>query len=136
MSASLWRVGVPRRLLVTIPGGVAEVASLAGRAGLAVHAGQTQHMQLPVGEYAAGTAAGSYLYLVTADRGSYRSQLVTIHLGGVGPDITAVQAFTGLATGVAAAGDRLYVADADRGVRVYDIDTATPAPLGIVEVTP
>ncbi len=45
--------------------------------------------------------------------------------------------FSGAAAGVAADGDRLYVADADRGVRVFARAGAVLTPLGVVaEGTP
>ena len=45
-----------------------------------------------------------------------------------------IDAFTGVASGVAVDGDRLYVADADRGVRVYHRTNAAVEPLGVVEL--
>jgi hypothetical protein len=139
MSASLWRAGLPRRLLVRVaPGVIAEVATLAGRAGLAIHGGtETHHLSLPAGEYVAGEGGNGYLYLITASRGSYRSQLITIDVTAT-PEVLSIESFTGLATDLATSSDRLYVADADRGVRVYDITQPEPAELGTVtlEVTP
>jgi hypothetical protein len=134
MDASLWRVGVPRRLLVSTSLGLAEVATLGATAGLALHDGTTETMALPPGTYVGGDASGDRLYLAVADRGSYRSQIVTVALDGAGPILHGVDAFTGVASGVAVDGDRLYVADADRGVRVYDLSGEHPQPLGVVEL--
>ena len=72
------------------------------------------------------------LYLVTADRGTYSSALVTVDVTGAEPGLLAIETFTGVATGVAADGDRLYVADGDRGIRVYDRSAAGTSLLGIV----
>jgi hypothetical protein len=137
-NASLWRVGLPRRLLVSTSAGVVEIASLAGKAGLALHGASTLSMALPGGTYVGAAAEADRLYLVSADRGRYRSELRTIDLGAATPTLLDVTAFTGVAGGVAVDGDRLYLADADRGIRVYGIANAAPEPLGVVEleVTP
>jgi len=134
MDASLWRAGLPRRLLVATDSGLAEIAMLAGQAGLALHGNTTVGALLPPGTYTGGDAEGNRLYLVTADRRSYRSQLVTVLLTPNGPVVGSVTGFTGVASGVAVAGDRLYVADADRGVRVYDPTPVEPSLLGIVDL--
>jgi len=138
MDAALWRVGLPRRLLVATDVGLAEVATLGGKAGLALHGNDLRSALLPTGTYVDGAALGSKLYLVTVDRGSYRSQLVTVDLVGPKPTVQAVEGFTGIASGVAVDGDRLYVGDADRGIRVYDSSGADPVLLGTVamEVSP
>jgi hypothetical protein len=140
MNASLWRTGLPRRLLAAAPAGVIEIATLADRAGLVLHlhGDEPRGIPLPSGTYVGAAAAGDAIHLVAADRGTYRSQLVTVHLGDGWPAIAGIESFTGMASGVAAAGDRLYVADADRGIRVYSIAGETPELLGVVapEVSP
>lgn len=134
MNANLWRVGLPRRLLVPSPQGLVEVASLAGRAGLALHGAAVESLELPPGTYAAGAASATHLYLVTADRNVYRSQLVTVRLDGATPGLVSVQALTGVFTGVTVDADRLYVADADRGIRVFGVSSHEPIALGLVEL--
>jgi hypothetical protein len=134
MNANLWRVGMPRRLLVSTDHGLVEVASLADRAGLSLHSAEPRGLTMPAGTYVAGAAVGSRLYLVAADRSMYRSQLITIALEGSELSVIGIDAFTGVASGVAVDGDRLYVADADRGVRVYHRTNAAVEPLGVVEL--
>jgi hypothetical protein len=138
MDANRWRVGVPRRLLTPTASGLAEIATLGGKAGLALHGPTESSAALPPGTYVAADAQGNRLYLVAADRGSYRSQLVTVLLTSSGPAVASIEAFTGVASGVAVDGDRLYVSDADRGVRVYDASTDDAQLLGVIdlEVTP
>ncbi len=138
MDATLWRLGLPRRLLVDTTAGLAEIATLGGKAGLALHGSVVKSALLPTGTYVDAIAQGGKLYLVTVDRGSYRSQLVTVDLAGSSPAVLAVEGFTGIASGVAADADRLYVGDADQGIRVYDSSGADPVHLGTVamEVTP
>lgn len=135
MSGSTWRQGLPRRLLVATGEGVAEVATLGTKAGLTIH-GLGVSTALPPANYVAGTVLGGQLFLITADRGSYRSQLVTVDFNASEASVVSSLGFSGLATDVAAANGRLYIADADRGVRVYDVAGATPQPLGVVEVSP
>ncbi|MBW2453879.1 MAG: hypothetical protein JRI68_05195, partial [Deltaproteobacteria bacterium] len=138
MDATLWRVGLPRRLLVDTTAGLAEIATLGGKAGLALHGTEEKSTLLPTGTYVDAIAQGGKLYLVTVDRGSYRSQLVTVDLASSPPAVTAVEGFTGIASGVAVDLDRLYVGDADQGIRVYDSSGADPVWLGTValEVSP
>jgi hypothetical protein len=138
MDANRWRVGVPRRLLTATASGVAEIATLGGKAGLALHGATESAAALPPGTYVAADAQANRLYLVAADRASYRSQLVTVLLTSSGPTVASIEAFTGVASGVAVDGDRLYVSDADRGVRVYDASTDDAQLLGVIdlEVTP
>jgi hypothetical protein len=135
MNASLWRAGMPRRVLVDSAKGLVEVASLADRAGLSLHGDETRGVGLPAGTYVAGAADGELLYLVTVDRGLYRSEVVTVSLAGT-PYVIGVEAFTGTASGVAVDGDRLYVADADRGVRVWARAGEALEALGVVELAP
>lgn len=130
--ANRWRLGLPRRLLAGTAHGIVEIASLGGQAGLALHGGAgVMSMLLPAGTYTGAASHGDRLYLVSADRSSYRSQLVMVDLTPA-PSIVGLQSFTGQASGVTVLGDRLYVADADRGIRVYDADVG--APLSVVEL--
>jgi hypothetical protein len=133
-NASLWRVGLPRRLLVTTGAGLVEIASLANQAGLALHGASTVSIPLPSGTYVAGAAQGEWLYLVSSDRGRYRSELHSVYLGPGGPALGEIEAFSGVASGVAVDGDRLYVADADRGIRVYALGGPSPELIGIKEL--
>jgi hypothetical protein len=136
LDANLWREGLPRRVLADSQHGVVEIASLGARAGLTVHgsAGPTSKLALPSGTYVDAAAHGDALYLVLADRNLYRSAITTVKLGAGSAEIVEIVSFTGIATAVAADGQRLYVADADRGVRVYSLATTTPVALGVVEL--
>lgn len=134
LNVSLWRAGLPRRLLLPSQHGLLELASLGPRAGLVLHTEPAISITVPSGDYLAGAVAGNRAYLISTDRGSYRSQLLTVSVPTLA--ILDIQAFTGQAADLATAGDRLYLADADRGVRVYDIAGGKPALLGIVEVSP
>jgi hypothetical protein len=135
LDAALWRKAQPRHLLLETSRGLVEVASVGDTAGLVVHsASGLQKLTLPPALYVTVASEGDDLYLVTMDRGRYRSQLVTVKLGDAGPVLSVVESFTGIATGVAVSGDRLYVADSDTGIRVYArtalgttlLDTVTP----------
>jgi len=132
MDASLWRAGLPRRLLAFAAGELVEVASLGRKAGLTVHGASPRSLALPPGRYVDAAASGTHVFLVTLDRGTYRSQLVTVDISGSSPSVTAVESFVGGAVGVSVDADRLYVADADGAVRVYELDGQTPELLGLV----
>jgi hypothetical protein len=132
LNVSLWRAGLPRRLLLPSDYGLIELASLGPRAGLVLHGDPAISISMPSGNYLAGAVAGGRAYLVTTDRGSYRSQLVTVSLPALA--IVDIRSFTGQAADIAIGGDRLYLADADRGVRVYDIAGGKPLPLGTVQL--
>lgn len=137
-SIPLWQRGVPHRMLLTVPSGLVEVATLGGRAGLFVHA-SNERVELPQGDYRTATSAESKVYLVTADRSAYMSSVITVDVAGPAPIVVAIESFTGVATGVAADGDRLYVADGHRGIRVYDRSGPDLSLLGFVvgsEVAP
>jgi hypothetical protein len=133
LKTSLWRRGLPARMLLGAEVGLIEVASLGGHAGLYVHASGAR-LALPPGEYRGGTAAGKRVYLVAADRAAYRSQLVTVDVGAAVPAVLSVQSFVGVGTGVAVDDDRLYLADGDRGVRVYARSDAGVTLLGVVSL--
>lgn len=134
MDANQWRLGVPERLLFATPAGtIVEVASLGGRAGLALHDASTAKLPLPAARYVAGAADATHAVLVTADRSTYRSQMLTLRLSP-NPTITENVGFTGVAVGVAIDGGRVFVADADRGVRVYARQGDANAVLGILEL--
>jgi hypothetical protein len=129
-----WRQGLPRRVMIDSEAGPVEIVSLGGEAGLSLHGASTSTVMLPPGDYLAATARGARAYALRVDRGRYRTQLVTVALDEAPPRVIASQGFTGNATGAAIAGDRLYVADGDLGVRVYDVSGDEPSPLGVVEL--
>jgi hypothetical protein len=137
LDVSLWRFGAPRRVLVPAPGGLVEVVSIADRAALVQHDGNGVLAAVPLAPlpYVAGAADASRVFLVTADHATYRSSLVTISLAGE-PRVTAVDAFVGVASGIAVADGRAVVADTDGALRVYALAGDTPAFLGAVRVTP
>lgn len=130
---SLWRRGVPSRMLLPSEAGIVEVATLGGRAGMLVHK-TGGRVELPGGEYRGGATHSERAYLVLADRSSYRTRLVTVDIAAETPAILEVESFLGVGTGVAADQDRLYVADGDRGVRVYSVNNGEAALLGIVAI--
>lgn len=121
-SADEWRLGLPRRLLASTSLGVLELATLGRRAGVALHLGSTPAtLELPPGEYVDLIADGERAYAVSLDRGTYRSQVVVLELDGGTPRIVGIDAWTGMAAGIAATADSVYIADRDQGVRIYDI---------------
>lgn len=134
MDTTLWRAGLPRRLLAATPVGDVELASLAGEAGLVLHGDITHTTSLPPGDYVGMAAAPGRVHLISADHDQYTSQLVTVALDASGPIVVEIQSFTGMAAAIAVDGDRLYVADADRGIRVYGTPEAIPSPLGVVDL--
>lgn len=133
MDANRWRLGVPERLLFSSPtGALIEVASLGGAAGMAVHVGAVSHkLALPGARYVAAAADGTHAVLVTANRATYRSQMVTVRLSPT-PAITESIGFMGVATGVAIDAGRVFVADADRGLRVYARQGGGNTALGVL----
>lgn len=138
LDANLWREGLPRRLLADSPYGVVEIATLGTRAGLTVHdaAGGGAKLALPPGTYVDAASQGDTLFLVLADRNVYRSALLSVKLSASAAQVIQTETFTGIAMGVAVDALRLYVADADRGVRVYSLASGVPAPLGVVDLEP
>ncbi|MFO0565688.1 MAG: hypothetical protein U0263_08500 [Polyangiaceae bacterium] len=131
--ANLWREGLPRRLLADSAHGVVEIASLGARAGLTLHTGAADapKLALPAGTYVDAVAHGDTLYVVTADRGVYQSALLTVSLSKTSAVLLHTESFTGVATSIAADGARLYVGDADRGIRVYSTAEQPPTLLGV-----
>jgi hypothetical protein len=136
LDVSKWVQGLPRRVLFHTAAGPVEIASLGGEAAITIHADGGLSAQLPAGDYVAGAAFADKVYLVSVDRGRYRTQLVTVALGSGAPTVLPTVGFTGTATGVAAEGDRVYVADGDRGVRVFDTAGGAPTQINVVELTP
>jgi hypothetical protein len=142
LDSTRWRRAIPRRLLQSTDAGLLEVVSFGGEAGMVLHdaAGdRSDTVVLPPGRYVAASTSAQTAYLLKADRAGYRSDLVTVHVGSGTPLVTSIQSFTGMATAAAVSDDRLYVGDADRGVRVFALAQGYPTPLGIVdlaEVTP
>lgn len=131
----LWRKSLPRRVVLTGPAGFVEVSSLGGRAGITLHATDAPtSTELPAGDYIAATMTDDHVYAVAFDRGRYRTQLVTIEITEGTLAVTGVTAFAGAATGVATSGDRLYVADGDRGIRVFDVADGDPAPMQVLDL--
>ncbi len=135
-----WRYGPPRRNLVSSSQGLLEVASLGGRAGATLHGagGSAVRLALPFAPYVAGVSRGSRVYLIAGDRARYRSQLVTIAIDETGMQIEGIRAFAGVAEALAIDGDRLFVADADRGVRLFDLEAGLPRQIAVLplEVQP
>lgn len=136
-NVGLWRRALPRRTVLTSDLGVVEIASLGGEAGVTFHgAVGSSSMQLPGGDYVAATLAGDRVFAIAVDRGRYRTQLVTIELGSGAPVLGTSAAFAGAASGVAASEDQVFVADGDRGVRVYDVSEPSAVLTQILELSP
>lgn len=133
-----WRVALPRRLLGRADKGVIELATLGRHAGVALHSSAygdaSMLTALPPGEYVGLSAAGDRAYAVSLDRGTYRSQLVTLDVSGDLPVIIAVEAWTGMAAGVAATSAGVFVADRDVGVRIYDAADSGVSLAGVVDL--
>jgi len=129
-----WYENPPRRLLATTERGIVEVASLGWQAGFVLHGEEPQRIPLPRGTYLDLAAEGDRVYLLSNERAPYRSQIVVVALSDDLPAVVGVTAFTGDATALAMDGSRLYVADADRGVRVYQCGEDGLEPLGVVAV--
>lgn len=124
----VWRKSLPRRSLVERGTDVIEVASLGGAAKLSLRAedGSTQELELPGGDYLGAALVGDQqLVTIAVDRARYRTQLVVVDLDSL--TLQGSLGFTGAATGIASDGGAVYVADGDRGVRVYDVASGTPA---------
>lgn len=135
-NVSLWRSGLPRRLLAETSVGVVEVAGLGIKSGLTVHPtnGSETTIDLPRGTYMGIASSGDRVYLVATDRGRYTSTLVTVNVAGSTPSIEGRRLFTGDASGVALIGASLYLADADRGVVVYDVAGGSPVQKSLIEL--
>ncbi len=135
MDADLWRMRVPRRHLAVSTAGLVELAALGPRAGIALHRtdGTLAKAVLPLLTYAGLATDATHAYAIGLDRGLYKSYLVTVDLVGP-PKVVSVEAFTGAASGVAAAGGRVYVADADGALRIYSVNGTSVGAAGVVRV--
>ncbi len=137
-----WRGGAPSRLLVPHGQSMIEVASFGGRARALVHAmdgSQAKTFELPAGRYVAGFSQGKRLVLVQGDRATYRTSVLTVALAENGsPALVDAQAFVGAAIGAAQFEDKLYVADREVGVRVFELQGGQPLHRGVagLEVAP
>ncbi len=136
LDVALWRTGPPRRVLAADPeqlGVVLEAAAIADRGALIVHGGVCAGA-VPPAPYVDAVLRGDRAYLLAADVGRMRSELVRVDVGGARPLVLGVNAFTGSAVGMTTTADRLYVADADGAIRVYALPGATL--LGVVGGAP
>ena len=135
LDIDLWRIRVPRRHLAVSSGLLVELAALGTQAGIAVHHadGTIAKVALPALTYAGLASDATHAYAIGIDRGLYKSYLVTVDLSGA-PKVVSVEVFTGAASGVATANNRVYVADADGAVRIYGVAGANVSPLGVVRV--
>jgi len=131
-----WRRALPRRVMLVGDASSIEIASLGGDAGVTLHglAGPTTR-ELPHGDYVAAAFADGLVYAIAVDRGRYRTQLVTVDTRSGEPVVGTVVAFAGLATGVAAVGPNVYVADGDRGIRIYDGASGAPELVQLLELS-
>lgn len=136
LDTSLWRRRLPRRHLVTTPDALVEIAGLGPSVGLVVHRpGGDAKVSLPPLTYAAAAAEQDRVYVVGIDRNIYRSYLISVRIVGGAPQVVSSESFTGGASGVAAAGNKVYVADADGRIRIYGVAPSGAAiPSTIVEL--
>ncbi|MBL8743703.1 MAG: hypothetical protein JNK04_21485, partial [Myxococcales bacterium] len=133
-NVSQWRKALPRRQLLVTASGTVEIQSVGGTAGITLHDDfGKESAALPGGDYIAAAASGSRVFAVSVDRGRYRTQLVTIDMTS-GPTVSSVIGFTGMASGLAASSDKVFVADGDRGVRVYDTSDGNPVAIAVAEL--
>ena len=137
MDASLWRIRLPRRHLAATKRGLVEVAGVGSAAGLVVHEGAaSKKVALPPLTYVAVASDGEHAWVTGIDRGLYKSYLVSVDISGAKPEVSSVEAFTGAASGVAVAGGRVFLSDADGAVRTYTVAANGAAELAsITEVT-
>lgn len=135
---TLWQIRLPRRQLVATPAGLAEVAGLGPKAGLALHTtAGTREVALPPATYSGAVSDGSRVYAIGIDRNLYRSTLVTISIAGPTPVVLGTSVFTGNASGIAIAKNRLYVSNAEGELRVYTLaDEPSLTSVITVEETP
>ncbi|NOU29586.1 MAG: hypothetical protein HOO96_16910 [Polyangiaceae bacterium] len=134
LDTSLWRTRLPRRYLLGSSAGPVEIAGVGAQVRLVVHeaGGSLRSAALPALTYVGAASDGANVYAVAIDRSLYKSYLVSVRLGAPGSDpvVVATESFTGAASGVAVAGGRVYVADADGFIRIYDVGAggaATPS---------
>lgn len=127
MDVARWRDGLPRRQLAASERGIVELATLGREGVLVLHLDRPSRLNLPAGTYAGLATRGTYAYAIAQDRSLYRSQLLVFDLSAEKPVLVQTIAFTGITTSLAVGGDRLYVADADDGIVVFDIATGRPA---------
>ncbi|HVH46307.1 MAG TPA: hypothetical protein VM925_28395, partial [Labilithrix sp.] len=138
LDASLWRTRLPRRHLLATPRGLVEIAGVGPKAGLVLHTDKgLVRATIPAMTYAAAAGEGDHVYLAGIDRSLYRSYVVSVDISSSQPKVLAVESFTGAASGIAVAGDRVFVSDADGALRTYDIAANGIATLASsIEVTP
>lgn len=136
-SLSAWRRAAPRRVLLPTSRGLLEVGNLGTQAGFALHGkATTLRGVLPPGSYEAGAVSETHAFLVASDRRRYRTTVHVLALDGEEPTIVQSHVFSGVGLGAALDGEKLYVADADRGLRVFSQLAGRITPLGTVEIAP
>lgn len=143
MDLSLWRHGPPRHTLGrdrTDASRIVEVVAVADRAGLLIHERTADGFvvvtdgPVPPAPYVDVTlkSDANLAFLLAHDAARYRSELLTVDVGGAVPHVVGVQSWSGAAVGLTEIDGRLYVADADGEVRVYSASDGSLA--GVVDV--
>ncbi len=137
LDATLWRIRLPRRHLAATKRGLVELAGVGPTAGLVLHAGSAKKkVTLPAMTYIALASDGDRAWLAGIDRSLYKSYLVSVDISGAIPSVLSIEAFTGAASGLAAAAGRVFIADADGAIRVYTTTASGAAELAsVAEVT-
>jgi hypothetical protein len=131
---SAWRHGAPRRLLLPFGEHVAEISSFGGQATGLLHPvsveGEAVRFAVPAGPYVAGIAGADRLWLVQGDKQRYRTTVVEVVFDAQGGSSARSQVFLGAAVGAARYGERIYVADREVGVRVFETGASGLVHLG------
>lgn len=143
LDLSSWRHGPPRRTLAraTDAPRLLEVAVLADRAALVVSERNTVGFTtvvegpVPAAPYNDAALTNERAFLLAHDAARYRSELMTVDITSGVPEVIAVQSWSGAAVALVELDGRIYVADADGEVRIYDALAADGATLtGIVDL--
>jgi hypothetical protein len=109
-------------LLLGTPQGVLEAASFAGRSIAVLHGDRPRSLAIGPTALTAAAVRGDRVYLTAGDFGTYRSELLTLSIEGGDLKLLRTRSFSGVAVDVAVDGDRVYVADTDSGLRVFEVE--------------
>ena len=92
--------------------------------------GEALRFAVPAGPYVAGIAGADRLWLVQGDKQRYRTTVVEVVFDAQGGSSARSQVFLGAAVGAARYGERIYVADREVGVRVFETGASGLVHLG------
>ncbi|MEW5851306.1 MAG: hypothetical protein AB2A00_21135 [Myxococcota bacterium] len=132
-----WVPEPPRRHLVPWQNALAEVVSVRTQTRLVVHGSPVVAASLDMtGSCTGVTVAGELLLLLTVDKTSLMTWLTGVRISGDTPTQAWQQSFSGRGLGLATTGDRVYVVDAERGVRILQLTQEAPVFLGTHPISP